>query len=61
MTYGLLSVLGPSFPKLVFRPQIPRLLRYFLKFDVFIRFKLDFGCFLCENESWGSGFTAEAY
>ena len=28
-----------SFPKLVFRPHIPRL-RYFLKFDDFIRFKL---------------------
>ena len=30
---------GPGGCKLVFRPQIPRL-RYVLKFNIFIRFKL---------------------
>ena len=38
-TYGLMSVLGPGSPKLVFKARIPRL-KYFLKFDAFIRSKL---------------------
>ena len=37
--YGLMSVLGPSSPKLVFKPRIPSL-KYFLKFDTFVIFKL---------------------
>ena len=34
-TYDLMSVLGPGGPKLVFRPQTPRL-RHFLRFENFI-------------------------
>ena len=38
-TYGLLSALGPSGPKLDFRPQVPK---SFLRLDNFDGFKLSF-------------------
>ena len=41
LCYGLLSILDPSGPKLVFSFQTPRL-RYFLRFDNFVGFNISF-------------------